>query len=565
MSAIRTRSSAACASATSTVPISGHIAGTDHRHAAAARHQRRRRNGRARPAIDVTVAEGEPAKSMLVRAADRGRQRVRRHLAPEHRPDDALQRGGRSAADDAGRQLERGSRERAAVRRDAAAADRDQRARRRAGDHQQRPAGPRREAGHAGDVRPRRRQDPRDLRRPGRRRSACTTSSDQMVRYRRTFDERGERLRRRGRRRWAHGQGGRRVDARRLWSSTMSTKWQRSEGVESVVTVGELTKSVVFAPLFGGQRHLGQHHPPEHRSNRRIQRGRRPAADDARRQPERRPRERPAVRRDTAAADRDQRARRRAGDHQQRPGRARREARHAVDVRPRRRQDPGDLRRPGRRHRSLRLRERASRASRTRSRRASGSSTRRRRSPANTTRQFVSTRAAKPLVIDDVEAVDAERRASTFSLVGRAVEVDGLRAADQRRQGLRPHLAPEPRSGTRAFSEADVRLLDDACVEPQRGAGERATVRRDAAPADRDQRARRRAGDHQQRPGGPRGAARHAGDVRPGRRQDPRDLRRAGRSTSASTTSTRETVTYPVHDRARRALARCSELPIRRR
>jgi len=60
----------------------------------------------------------------------------------------------------------RGPRECAAVRRDEAAPGREQRARRRAGDHQQRPAGPGRAAGAAGDVRPRRREDRRDLRRP---------------------------------------------------------------------------------------------------------------------------------------------------------------------------------------------------------------------------------------------------------------------------------------------------------------------------------------------------------------------------------------------------------------
>ena len=76
---------------------------------------------------------------------------------------------------------------------------------------------------------------------------------------------------------------------------------------------------------------------------------RRPAADDARRQPERGARERAARPRDAAAE-------RRAGADQQRPGGARRRARDAGDLRPRRRQDPGDLRRPGRRHRHVRLR-----------------------------------------------------------------------------------------------------------------------------------------------------------------------------------------------------------------
>ena len=66
---------------------------------------------------------------------------------------------------------------------------------------------------------------------------------------------------------------------------------------------------------------------------------------------------------------------------------------------------------------------------------------------------------------------------------------------------------------------------DDPLVEHGRRARERAPVRRDASAAGRDRPAGRRAGDHHERPGGPGGRARHAGDVRPGRRQDPRDLR----------------------------------------
>ena len=121
---------------------------------------------------------------------------------------------------------------------------------------------------------------------------------------------------------------------------------------------GEPPKSVLFVPLIVGGEVRGVISSAEPGPRERLQRGRRPAADDAGRQPQRRARERAALRRDEAPAGRDRRARRRAGDHQQRPGGPRREARHAGDVRPGRRQDPGDLRRAGRRHRHVRRRGR---------------------------------------------------------------------------------------------------------------------------------------------------------------------------------------------------------------
>ena len=98
----------------------------------------------------------------------------------------------------------------------------------------------------------------------------------------------------------------------------------------------------------------GRHLAPEPRPRGRVQRLGCPPADDPRGEPQRVARERPAVRRDAAAAGRDRPAGRRAGDHQRRPAGPRPAARHAGDVRPRRGQDPGDLRRPGRRHRRLR-------------------------------------------------------------------------------------------------------------------------------------------------------------------------------------------------------------------
>ena len=69
---------------------------------------------------------------------------------------------------------------------------------------------------------------------------------------------------------------------------------------------------------------------------------------------------------------------------------------------------------------------------------------------------------------------------------------------------------------------------DDGGREHGRGAGERAPVRRDAAAVQGERAARRRARDHQQRPAGARRRAQHAGDLRRGRRQDPRDLQPGG-------------------------------------
>ncbi len=82
---------------------------------------------------------------------------------------------------------------------------------------------------------------------------------------------------------------------------------------------------------------------------------------------------------------------------------------------------------------------------------------------------------------------------------------------------------------THAYSERDLRLLTTLAAEPERGARERTAVRRDEAAARGDRRACRRAGHHQQRAAGPGREPRHAGHVRPGRRQDPRDLRCPGR------------------------------------
>ena len=80
----------------------------------------------------------------------------------------------------------------------------------------------------------------------------------------------------------------------------------------------------LFVPLVVGERGPRRDLAPEPRPRGRVQRGRRPAPDDARGEPERRAGERPPVRRDQAAPRRDERAGRRAGADQRRPARPRR-------------------------------------------------------------------------------------------------------------------------------------------------------------------------------------------------------------------------------------------------
>ena len=107
---------------------------------------------------------------------------------------------------------------------------------------------------------------------------------------------------------------------------------------------GDEPRSVAYVPLVLGDRATGrislQNLDHEHAFSESDVR----LLHDDRRQPQRRARERSAVRGDEATQCR-------ARAHQRRAARARREPRHAGDVRPRRRPDPGDLRRAGRRHR----------------------------------------------------------------------------------------------------------------------------------------------------------------------------------------------------------------------
>ena len=101
------------------------------------------------------------------------------------------------------------------------------------------------------------------------------------------------------------------------------------EAGNPLAIAGEPSKSSVFVPLLVGNRGTGRDLAPQPGSRARVQRGRRPSAHDARREPERRARERAAVRGDAPARGRARdRERRRAGARgAARPRRADRAAR----------------------------------------------------------------------------------------------------------------------------------------------------------------------------------------------------------------------------------------------
>ncbi len=106
-------------------------------------------------------------------------------------------------------------------------------------------------------------------------------------------------------------------------------------------------------------------------------------------------------------------------------------------------------------------------------------------------------------------------------------QVRGIRAAGVRRPGARADqsLRHAARERLRRFRRA---VAADARGRHERGARKREALRRDAAPLQGKRAARRRARDHQQRAGGTRRRAEHAGHLRRGGRQDPRDLPAGG-------------------------------------
>ena len=308
-------------------------------------------------------------------------------------------------------------------------------------------------------------------------------------------------------------------------------------GIEPpVIARARRPKSVLFVPLIVGGEATGVDLAPEPGPRARVQRGGRPAADHARRQPERRARERAAVRGDPAAQ-------RRAGADQRRPaGLAENlEMQAMYDLVGERL--AGDLRRAGRRHRHprpadgpdpvpvldrarVRLPDEPIEVDRVPQARArdAGAGRRQRRHAERGARVRAAGR--------DRRASRRSRRCSCrWSSAAEAIGVISLQNLD------REH----------AFSDGDVRLLTTLAGEPERGARERAPVRGDPA-------AQRRARADQRR-------AARAG-------REPRDRRRC---TTSSATSCSEIFDaqvvdigiverdadadpLPVHDRARRAV-----------
>ena len=292
----------------------------------------------------------------------------------------------------------------------------------------------------------------------------------------------------------------------------------------------------VFVPLIVGRPRDRRHLIAEPRPRARIQRARRSAADHPRQQSQRRAGERPAVRGDAAAQ-------RRARTDQRRPARARREPRHAGDVRPRRRPDPGDLRRAGRRHRRARPRGRAhplpvrDRARGPLPRRAD----RGHRVPPASARDARARRRQR----GPGRAVG--RRRATARAPGRAPAVRRVRPADRRRPGHRRHLAPEPRSrarvqrGRRPAPRHPGRQLERcvrerAAVRGNRPASVRARDREQRGPGDRRTARPRRADRAPGRPAprGVHGRPRVRGAARPRDRPD-RVPRTTARTASGGT------------------------------
>ena len=132
-------------------------------------------------------------------------------------------------------------------------------------------------------------------------------------------------------------------------------------------------------------------------------------------------------------------------------------ARHAGDVRPRRRQDPGDLRRPGRRHRRRTTSRPGSSASRTRSSAACGC-------PETTIAPDRLPQARlrdRPAPASSTTSRARRRRATAIQpvIVGEPPQSVALRPAHRRRATSAACISLQNLDRTDAFSEADVRLL----------------------------------------------------------------------------------------------------------
>ena len=198
-----------------------------------------------------------------------------------------------------------------------------------------------------GDHRARRRTGARHLRRRSRCSSPSTTRRARRSRFPYDIDE-GARIDRR-----VHARRGADLDRHPRPAPVRLVVDQQAQALGAHRPSAASTESWLGVPILAGER-VDRRHRPRGRGRTPSTSGR-ARAGHARREHGRRPRERRLFdETQRLLAEADERAAELAIINGIQQGLAAR-ARHAVDVRPRRRQAPGDLRRPGRRHRDLRL------------------------------------------------------------------------------------------------------------------------------------------------------------------------------------------------------------------
>ena len=210
-------------------------------------------------------------------------------------------------------------------------------------------------------------------------------------------------------------------------------------------------------------------------------------------------------------------AERRAGPDQRCPARPRREPRDASDVRPRRRPDPPDLRRSGRRHRGHRPRSRLDPVSRTsieRGDRLPDEPLGGHRACESTSSRRASRRHQRPSrgTLEELGGAILQGE-----MVKSAVFVPLIVGGEATGRISLQNLDHE-----HAFSEADVRLLTTL-------AGSLSVALENARLFEETRQRNAELRVDQRRPARARREPRDAGDVRPRRRTDPRDLRCADR------------------------------------